>query len=146
MWLGGERLISRGGNILRGKMSTQTGGEKVAETHGYDGESIRTIEELRRAVKVELDALRNEIAGNPKINPDAFVVVMDLSVKLESALYGQNANWGGLNPFIAAIDFAQDIIALGYVAKDKEIVRVAKDINTLLTHYNVGCTKLVVER
>jgi hypothetical protein len=29
MWIGGERLISRGGNILRGKMSTQIGGEKV---------------------------------------------------------------------------------------------------------------------
>jgi len=127
-------------------MSTQIGGEKGAgNTPRYEGENLHTIEDLRRAVKAQLDALRNEITGNPEVDPDLFVVIMDLSVKLESALYGQNANWGGLNPFIAAIDFAQDIIALGYVVKDKEIVRVAKDINTLLTHYNVGCAKLVVE-
>ena len=31
MCLGGERLISRGGNILRGKMSEETGGEKEKE-------------------------------------------------------------------------------------------------------------------
>jgi len=127
-------------------MSTQIGeGKGVADNPAFAGESIRTIDALRRAVKVELDALRNEIAGNPKINPDAFVVIMDLSVKLEGCMYAHGVPCAGLDPFIAAIDFAQDIIALGYVVKDKEIVRVANNINTLLTHYNVGCTKLVVE-
>jgi len=107
----------------------------VADNPRYEGENVRTIVELRRAVSAKLDEVRAALVDDLDIPIGTYNVIMDLSEKLEKMLYCNTQFCILGNPLAYAYDFAEDMESLAWMSGDHQLTRMCHTVGRLIYNF-----------